>query len=150
MSGNPTYQAVEKTRSYALWLRNRLDSTTMRPRFMLATTVAMGTLNLTAFASLKWIHRFFVATLVVDIFAVVVSYLMLWFFWKGRNWARIRVLVVSVLSVINLLALIHPHGIVIVYDSIVIAWAIVGLFVLYWLNLADVREWFKSQKKSTD
>jgi len=122
----------------------------MRPRFMLATTVAMGILNLTAFASLKWIHRFFVATLVADIFIVVVSYLVLWFFWKGRNWARICVLVVSVLSVINLLALIRPHGIVIVYDSIVIAWAIVGLFLLYWLNLPDVREWFKSKKKSTD
>ena len=113
---------------------------------MLATTVAMGILNLTAFASLKWIHRFFVATLVADIFIVVVSYLVLWFFWKGRNWARLCVLVASVLSVINLLSLIHPHGIVIVYDSIVIAWAIVGFFLLYWLNLADVRVWFKSQK----
>jgi hypothetical protein len=120
----------------------------MRPRFMLAITVAMGILNLTAFASLKWIHRFFVATLVADIFIVVVSYLVLWFFWKGRNWARLCVLVVSVLSVINLLALIYPHGIVVVYDSIVIGWAVLGFFLLYWLNLADVREWFQSQKKS--
>jgi hypothetical protein len=117
---------------------------------MSATTVAMGILNLTAFASLQWIDRFFLVTLVADIFIVVVSYLVLWFFWKGRNWARICVLVVSVLSVINLLSLIHPRGIVIVYDSIVIAWAVVGFFLLYWLNLADVREWFKTQKKSTD
>jgi hypothetical protein len=78
---------------------------------------------------------------------VVVSYLVLWFFWKGRNWARICVLVVSVLSVINLLSLIHPHGIVVVYDSIVIAWAILGFFLLYWLNLADVREWFNPEKE---
>jgi membrane-bound metal-dependent hydrolase YbcI (DUF457 family) len=84
----------------------------MCPRFMLGITVAMGSLNLTALASLKWIHRFFVATLVADIFIVVVTYLVLWFFWKGRNWARICALVVSVLSVINLLDLIHPHGIV--------------------------------------
>jgi hypothetical protein len=57
------------------------------------------------------------------------------------------VLVVSVLSVINLLSLIHPHGIVVVYDSIVIAWAILGFFLLYWLNLADVREWFNPEKE---
>src|SRR5258708_11414413 len=105
---------------------------------MLATTLAMGILNLTAFASVMWIKRFFVATLAADIFIVVVSYVVLWFFWKGRDWARLWVLVFSVLSVINLLALIHPYGIVIVYDSIVIAWAIVGFFLLFWLNLADV------------
>jgi hypothetical protein len=113
---------------------------------MLATTVAMGILNLTAFASLTWINRFFVTTVIADIFIVVVSYVVLWFFWKGRNWARLWVLVVSVISVINLLSLIHPHGIVIVYDLIVIAWAILGLYLLYRLNLADVREWFKNQK----
>jgi hypothetical protein len=118
----------------------------MRPRFMLAATVAMGILNLTAFASLTWINRFFVTTLAADIFIVAVSYIVLWFFWSGRNWARLWVLVVSVLSVINLLSLIHPHGIVTVYDSIVIAWAILGLYLIYRLNLADVREWFKHQK----
>jgi hypothetical protein len=122
----------------------------MRPRFLLATTVAMGILNLTAFASLEWIQRFFFATLAINIFSVVVSYLVLWFFWKGRNWARLCVLVISFLSVINLLSLIHPHGIVIVYDSIVVAWAVLGCFLLYWLNLADVRDWFKSQKIATD
>ena len=120
----------------------------MRPRFLLAATVAMGVLNLTAFASLEWIQRFFVPTLTADIFIVGVSYLVLWFFWKGRNWARLSVLAISFVSVINLLSLIHPHGIVVVYDSIVVAWAVLGTFLLCWLNLADVREWFKSQKKS--
>ena len=72
---------------------------------------------------------------------------MLWFFWKGKNWARLFVLVVSVGSIINLLALIHPYGNVVVYDSILIAWALVGFFLLYWLNLADVREWFRIQGK---
>jgi hypothetical protein len=120
----------------------------MRPRFLLATTVAIAILNLTVFASLEWIQRFFFATLAINIFTVVVSYLVLWFFWKGRNWARLCVLVISFISVINLLSINHPHGIVIVYDSIVLAWAVLGCFLLYWLNLADVRDWFKSQKNS--
>lgn len=120
---------------------------TSSPRFLLAATVAMGVLNLTAFINLEW-TRFFVATLAADIFGVGVSYLVLWFFWKGRNWARLCVLAISFGSVINLLLLIHPHGIVVVYDSIVVAWAVLGTFLLYWLNLADVSEWFKNQKKS--
>jgi hypothetical protein len=126
---------------------NLIDSTIMRPQYLLATTVAMAILNLTCFASVKR-ARYFAATLWTEILIVLAGYLVLWFFWKGKNWARISVLVVSVLSVINLLSLIHPYGNVIVYDSIVIAWAVVGFFLLYWLNLADVREWFKSQKKT--
>jgi O-antigen/teichoic acid export membrane protein len=107
----------------------------------------MGILNLTAFLSPKN-ARYFTATLCAEILIVLVSSLVLWFFWKGNNWARISVLVMSVVSVINLISLIHPKGNVIVYHSIVIAWAVVGLFLLYWLNRADVRQWFKNQTKT--
>jgi hypothetical protein len=51
---------------------------------------------------------------------------VLWFFWKGRNWARLCVLAISFVSVINLFSLIYPHGIVVVYDAIVVAWAVLG------------------------
>ena len=119
----------------------------MRPRFMLAVTVAMGLLNLTSFLSPKR-APYFATTLWSEILVVFAGYLVLWFFWKGKNWARISVLVVSVVSLINLISLIHPKGNVIVYDSIVIAWALAGFFLLYWLNLADVREWFTNQKKT--
>jgi hypothetical protein len=126
---------------------NLIDSAVMRPRFMLAVTVAMGILNLTSFLSPKR-APYFATTLWSEILVVLAGYLVLWFFWKGKNWARISVLIASVLAVLNLIALIHPHGNVIVYDSIVTAWALVGFFLLYWLNLADVREWFKNKKKT--
>jgi len=112
---------------------------------MLASTIAMGVLNLSAFVIMNWTHRVVVA---IQILVVLASYLVLWFFWKGRNWARLLVLVVSVGSILNLLALIHPYGNVVLYDSIVISWAVLAFFLLYWLNRADVREWFKSQKKT--
>jgi hypothetical protein len=117
----------------------------MRPRRLLAITVAMGILNLTCFLSPKW-APYFAATLWTEILVALIGYLILWFFWKGKNWARISVLVASVLSVINLINLLHPSGNVIVYDSIVMAWALVGFFLLYWLNLADVRKWFAKEK----
>jgi hypothetical protein len=36
---------------------------------------------------------------------------------------------------------------VIVFDSIVLAWAIPGIFLLYWLNLPDVRDWFNAKSQ---
>ena len=121
----------------------------MRPRGILASILTMATLSLmSAIVTVSRAHRFFVATLAAEILIVLISCLVLWFFWKGKNWARLFVLVVSVGSIINLLALIHPYGNVVVYDSILIAWALVGFFLLYWLNLADVREWFRIQKKT--
>jgi len=123
----------------------------MRPRGILASILTMATLSLmSAVVTVSRAHRFFVATLAAEILIVLISCLVLWFFWKGKNWARLFVLVVSVGSIINLLALIHPYGNVVVYDSILIAWALVGFFLLYWLNLADVREWFRIQKKLTE
>ena len=44
----------------------------------------MAILNLTAFASIKG-TGFFVAALVVAIVVVLASYVVLWFFWRGRK-----------------------------------------------------------------
>jgi len=117
----------------------------MRPRFMLAVTVTMGILNLTCFLSPQR-APYFATTLWAEFLVAVAGYLILWFFWKGQNCARISVLVVSVLSVINLVTLIHPSGNVALYDSIAIAWALLGFLLLRWLNLANVRDWFKREK----
>jgi hypothetical protein len=117
----------------------------MRPRRLLAITVVMGILNLTCFLGPNR-APYFAAALWAEILVALVGYLILWFFWKGKYWARISVLVASVLSVINLVGLLHPYGNVFVYDSIAIAWALAGCFLLYWLNLADVREWYTKGK----
>jgi len=119
------------------------------PKRLLAVTVAMAILNLTAFAGVTR-TRFFVATLMVEIVVVLASYAVLWFFWRGKNWARLCVLVVSVGSIVNFLSLIYPHGNVFVFDSIVVGWGVVGLYLLYWLNRPDIKRWFRSPGKSTN
>jgi hypothetical protein len=110
---------------------------------MLASTVAIGVLNLTAFVNLNWAHR---SVVVATLLIVLVSYVLLWFFWKGRNWARLLFLFLSVVALLDLLTLVRPPGNVVLYDAGVIAWALLGLFFLYWLNREDVREWFKNPK----
>jgi hypothetical protein len=145
---SPAVQAAGCGYAVGLWPENwesyRLRN--MRPRYLLAVTIAMGILNLTAFNNPKR-DRLFVTVLWTEILIVLAGYLVLWFFWKGKNWARNSVLAVSVLSILNLVSLLRPHGNVIVFDSIVSAWAIVGVFLLYWLNLPDVRDWFKTQSQ---
>lgn len=116
----------------------------MRPKGLLAVTIIMAILNLTPFVSTRR-FRFFAATLVVEIFVALTSYAILWFFWKGKNWARLCVLAMSVISILNFFALLYPKGNVFVFDSIVIGWGVVGLYLMYWLNLSDVKLWFKNQ-----
>lgn len=110
---------------------------------MLAATIAMGILNLTAFVNVNWANSpVVVATLLI----VIASYVLLWFFWKGRNWARRLVIFLSVVAVLDLVNLIRPPGNALQYDAGVIAWGFLGLFFIYWLNTMEIRGWFKNPK----
>ena len=82
----------------------------------------------------------------------VVSYVMLWFYWEGRNWARRLVLFVSIVALFDLVFLfrppVHSPARILKYDTVVIVNALFGVFLLYWLNRADVRQWFKARPDS--
>lgn len=110
---------------------------------MLASTAAIGILNFTAFINLNWARR---SSVVASFLTFVVSYALLWFFWKRKNWARLVFIFLSVVAVLNLLTLIRPPGNIVLYDTGVVAWSILGIFLLYWLNRPNVREWFKGPK----
>jgi hypothetical protein len=121
----------------------------MRPKGLLATVAAMLILNLTGYVGLDWTRRNLVLTTVL---ISVVSYVVLWFYWVGRNWARRLVLFVSIVALFDLVFLfrspVHSPAKIFKYDTIVIANALLGVFLLYWLNRADVREWFKARPDS--
>jgi hypothetical protein len=117
----------------------------MRPKGLSATVAAMIILSLTGFVNVDWTRRSLVVTCVS-----LVSYVVLWFYWKGRNWARRLVLFVSIVALFDLVFLFRPpvHSAekVLRYDCVVVANAILGVFLLYWLKRADVREWFTRRK----
>lgn len=106
----------------------------------------MGILNLTGFVALDRANRIIAALIVAITAFPIAGYIGLWFYWKGRNWARLLVLLCSVAALLGLLNLLHPHRNVLLYNSLIIANAVLGIFLLYWLNKADVREWFKASK----
>lgn len=76
---------------------------------------------------------------------IVPSFVILWFFWNGYNWARILVLLTSVLALANLalanlLSLGNSSN---MQKAVILAEAALGIFLLYWLNTKLLRNYFK-------
>ena len=97
----------------------------------------MSVLNLTALMMIGDTGAF---GLVFALVVIAVSYAVLWLFWQGRNWARWLVMITSVIALSNL-ALVAaepswPLRIVIATE------ALLGLFLIYWLNTKAVRAYF--------
>jgi len=85
--------------------------------------------------------RFVVYTIVI-----LLGYVFVWFYWQGRNWARISDLLCSALAVVNLAAWnTTKAGTVPQLRHVMIACeAALGLFLLYWLNTSVARQYFKN------
>ncbi len=111
----------------------------------------MAVLNLGGFVGIPWDRRGIVAMVVT---VVLMGYAVLWYYWRGRNWARILVIVTSILAIANLLVMIvlfavdRLYSSSILYYSVVLANAAVGAFLLYWLNKKDVCMWFRRSEPS--
>lgn len=73
-------------------------------------------------------------------FCLLVTY----FYWHGKNWARILVLVYSAMQIGGLWLLkLHDYGYA--DTAVMLAQALFGAFLLYWLNTAVVRQFFERQ-----
>ncbi|ABF39107.1 hypothetical protein Acid345_0102 [Candidatus Koribacter versatilis Ellin345] len=76
-------------------------------------------------------------------FEVGLFWLLLWFFWRGHNWSRIVMLLVSPFSIVSLGAVSFPLISALMWNATVISAAALSLFQLYYLNKSMVRAWFK-------
>lgn len=113
----------------------------MKPKGLLETTIAMCLMNI---AGIFFVDpRLGYVTIQYCAFSAIIAitYLILWHFWKGRNWARILVLVTGGLAIANLFLL--PTNSVLA-DSLIVVEAIFGAFMLWWLNSADVKNYFRT------
>lgn len=107
----------------------------MRPNGLTELTLLIGALNLTGFLfiaelEVRWIP-----------YAVIGRFIVLWYFWEGRNWARWLLLLNSVLSLYNLFMLKDASPL---QGAILVMETILGGFLLYWLNTETVRAYFRS------
>ena len=115
----------------------------MKPRGIIASTSAMAILNLSGFVRLRWSDR---GEVVSALFFILCGYIVLWYYWQGKNWARILVLLTSVLAVFNVATILRPYGSAVLYNSFILVEAALGVFLLYWLNTKDVRNWFTRRR----
>jgi len=115
----------------------------VRPKGIKETAVLMSILNATGFAIIDWSkpHPYIKFSIFTTI--ILVGYIVIWFYWKGRNWARILVLLTSLLCLYNLY---HWNRYGLRGQIMVGAEAILAIFLLYWLNTADVRSFFTETK----
>ena len=83
------------------------------------------------------LHAFITGLLVM---VRIAAFVCIFYYARGRNWARIAVLLTSVLAILSLILLRHEDAL---GQVISVAWALLGVFFLYWLNTSSVREFFK-------
>ena len=85
-------------------------------------------------------------------FVIFVGYVFIWFYWKGRNWARIAVLLVSCLSILQIGAwnnISRSRAILTTPAHLTLAArAVLGAVLLYWLNTRPVRAFFMRGKEA--
>jgi hypothetical protein len=75
------------------------------------------------------------------------SFVVIWFFWKGRNWARWLVLATSLLALLNLLWF-WPAGLL--ARCLLISEGLIGAWLLLWLNTAAARRFFIPEGRGRD
>ena len=128
----------------------------MKPRGLGATTVAMAVLNLGSFVGIEWTRR---GVVVMVASVVLLGYVVLWYYWQGRNWARQFVMFTSILAIVSFLAMMVESVVLFVTERgyspyvlnhavVAVANAALGVFLLYWLNEKDVRVWFRKSEPS--
>jgi len=113
-----------------------------RPKGLTETSLLMSITNAMGWAIIDWSKpnaRVIFFTFTIMIF---IGYIVIWFYWKGRNWARILVLLISLLSLYNL----HDWTRSGTMPRIMIGTeAILAVFLLYWLNTRQIRTFFRNQ-----
>jgi cell division protein FtsW (lipid II flippase) len=78
---------------------------------------------------------------------VIVAFVVIWFFWKGSNWARIIIMASSVLYFLNGIRLLFMHNYTLVQQFVLIFWATFSIYLLFWLKKDEVVLYFRKHQK---
>lgn len=116
----------------------------MKPKGLKETTIAMCIMNISGLVfidekmdSLDSIYMVFASV-------VLATYFVLWFYWKGKNWARMAVMLTGILAIANLLTLPSINNLA---NSLIIIESVFGAFMLWWLNTSEVRNYFRRSEQ---
>jgi hypothetical protein len=114
-----------------------------RPKGLASTAAAMSVTNAMGWAIIDWSVPTAWRTFIIFTILIAIGYGVIWFYWKGKNWARILVLLTCLLSLFNLSfwnGARLPERITIGTE------AVLSVFLLYWLNTRKVKAFFAIEK----
>jgi hypothetical protein len=112
-----------------------------RPEGLAATAILMSITNAMGWMIIDWSKPHAGLIFIAITITIAINYLVIWFYWKGKNWARILVLLTCLLCLFNLL---QWNRIGFAERVMVGSEAVLAIFLLYWLNTKDVRAFFRS------
>jgi len=116
-----------------------------RPKGLTETAILMSITNAMGWLIVDWSKPSALTTFVIFTSFIFAGYLVIWFYWKGHNWARILVLLTCLLCLYNL-RLFPPLGFT--WRLMIGSEAVLAVFLLIWLNMPKVRLYFRTPKRT--
>lgn len=116
----------------------------MPPKYLKETVWIMSIFNASAIFFVNWNSQYLTAMLLIVTLIVAFSFYVLLRYWQGRNWARILVMLTSVLALFNLSSIGKSSY---MFSVFLISEALLAVFLLWWLNTNSVKQYFKRSKE---
>jgi len=114
-----------------------------RPKGLTESAVLMSLTNALGWFIVDWSNPHAATTFLLFSIFILAGYFVIWFFWRGRNWARLLVLLTSLLCLYNLRYFFRGG---IVERVMVGSEAVLAVFLLFWLNSRGVKSFFRTPK----
>jgi hypothetical protein len=114
----------------------------MKPRGLVFTLAAMCVLNLTGYLFIHWNRKHAVTVFALISALIFAGYFVRFFYWQGRNWARILVILDSIVALYGL-RYVPRYGAL--QQAIIVGDALLGAYLIYWLNTRAVRDFFRNR-----
>jgi hypothetical protein len=118
-----------------------------RPKGIVLTTILMALCNSMGWFIIDYTAPHARGTFIIFTVLILAGYLVLWGYWRGRNWARILVLITSVVTILNMRGWNSRSATILKTPSRVMISCefVLGVFLLVWLNTPSVRAFFKER-----
>jgi len=111
----------------------------MKPKGLKETTILMCIFNLATYVFLDSKSPYWTIGLTVGTIIEILTFVILWYYWHGKNWARVLVMISSVVAILNLLG-IRKYNMAQV--TLIVLEAALGVYLLWWLSSREVKTYF--------
>ena len=144
----PWPAAADRYRSRNTQDPNSTRGVLQRPRAITNITILLCVVNFTTFFTVDFTKLHTRGVIAYPVTLVAFACVIIFYFWKGRNWARWLVLADSVLLFFDLWGMLRSHSrhpnlyMPPVKIPLAIGKVLIAGFLLWYLNTREIRAWF--------